>query len=50
VVKSPHKDAHETGKLQNDFAKFYQQYDSRRNKDFENTFPLLKDLYNVKWL
>ena len=32
-------------KLHNDFKQFYQQYDVRRNKNFETTFPELKDWY-----
>lgn len=31
--------------LQHDFRKFYQQYDVRRNKNFVETFPTLKDFY-----
>ena len=35
-----------TEKLHNDFKKFYQQYDIRRNKNFEKTFPELESWYN----
>lgn len=31
--------------LQNDFKKFYTQYDARRNKHFVNTFPTLQGFY-----
>jgi len=34
-------------KLHNDFKHFYQQYDVRRNKNFETTFPELKDWFNA---
>lgn len=46
VVKTPHSDAFEAPKLLNDFAKFYQQYDQRRGKDFAAAFPELKQWYN----
>jgi organic radical activating enzyme len=46
VVKTPHSEAFDLPKLQNDFKQFYDQYDSRRNKDFTKTFPRLKDWYN----
>jgi len=46
VVKTPHSEAFELPQLQNDFRQFYQQYDRRRNKDFERTFPKLKNWYN----
>lgn len=45
VVKTPHSDAFEQPKLVNDFAKFYQQYDQRRGKDFSAAFPELKEWY-----
>jgi organic radical activating enzyme len=44
VVKTPHSDTFEMPKLLNDFGEFYAQYDSRRNKNFEQTFPKLKKL------
>jgi hypothetical protein len=47
VVKTPHSEAFELPRLHNDFKKFYEQYDVRRNKNFEETFPRLKDWYNT---
>lgn len=47
VVKTPHAGAAEQSMLQQDFKKFYQQYDQRRNKDFESTFSKLKDWYSA---
>jgi len=46
VVKTPHSEAFELPKLRNDFKKFYEQYDRRRNKDFVKTFPKLKEWYD----
>jgi organic radical activating enzyme len=46
VVKTPHSEAFEMPKLLNDFKQFHQQYDTRRNKNFTVTFPLLADWYN----
>ena len=46
VVKTPHSEAFEMPKLHNDFRQFFTQYDSRRNKNFTETFPLLADWYN----
>jgi organic radical activating enzyme len=46
VVKTPHSEAFELPKLQNDFREFYKQYDQRRGKDFIETFPELKIWYN----
>ena len=45
TVETPHNEAFEMPKLHNDFKQFYQQYDIRRNKNFETTFPELKDWY-----
>jgi hypothetical protein len=45
VVKTPHSEAFDLPKLHNDFAKFYQQYDQRRSKDFNSTFPALTEWY-----
>ena len=45
VVETPHSESFEMPKLHNDFKKFYQQYDVRRNKNFETTFPELNDWY-----
>ena len=46
VVKTPHSDAFELPKLQNDFREFYSQYDARRSKDFGAAFPELKEWYD----
>jgi organic radical activating enzyme len=46
VVKTPHTDATEQPLLQQDFKKFYQQYDQRRNKNFTKIFPELAQWYN----
>ena len=46
VVKTPHSDAFEMPMLHNDFKQFYTQYDSRRNKQFVQTFPKLEEWYN----
>jgi len=45
-VKTPHSEAFEMSKLHNDFKKFYQQYDQRRNKNFSDTFPTLTQWYD----
>jgi hypothetical protein len=45
IVKTPHSDAFEMPKLHNDFREFYAQYDARRNKDFADCFPELKEWY-----
>ncbi len=45
VVKTPHSEAFDLPKLQNDFQQFYTQYDQRRGKNFKNTFPLLAEWY-----
>ena len=45
-VEVPHSESFEMPKLLNDFKKFYQQYDKRRNKNFQETFPELADWYN----
>ena len=47
VVKTPHSEAFERPKLHSDFRQFYQQYDTRRNKNFAETFPLLADWYQT---
>ena len=47
VVKTPHSEAFELDKLQNDFKQFYTQYDQRRNKNFTETFPALADWYQT---
>ncbi len=45
VVKTPHAGAAEKEKLQKDFKMFYSQYDKRRGKDFEKTFPIIGEWY-----
>jgi organic radical activating enzyme len=45
VVKTPHSEAFDRPKILNDFKQFHQQYDQRRNKNFVETFPELKDWY-----
>jgi hypothetical protein len=45
VVKTPHSEAFDLPALHNDFKRFYQQYDQRRNKNFATTFPKLKAWY-----
>jgi len=47
VVKTPHDGAAEQEILQQDFKKFYTQYDQRRNKNFVETFPKLKEWYDT---
>jgi len=47
VVKTPHSDTFEMPALLNDFKKFYSQYDERRGKNFTETFPVLKEWYNI---
>ena len=45
VVKTPHAGAATQDKLQRDFKAFYSQYDKRRGKDFEKTFPIIGEWY-----
>jgi organic radical activating enzyme len=47
VVKTPHSEAFDMPKLLNDFQQFYTQYDQRRNKDFGQAFPALKEWYDT---
>ncbi len=47
VVKIPHSDAFDQASLNNDFKKFYAQYDQRRGKDFVKAFPALADWYST---
>ena len=47
VVKTPHSDAFDMPKLLNDFKQFFSQYDTRRSKDFVQTFPIIKEWYNT---
>lgn len=44
-VDTPHSETFEMPKLLNDFRQFYTQYDQRRNKNFVETFPVLKSWY-----
>jgi len=46
VVKTPHSEAFDMPRLLNDFQQFYTQYDARRNKDFYQAFPNLKEWYD----
>jgi hypothetical protein len=46
LVKTPHSDTFEMPRLHNDFQQFYSQYDRRRGKDFQKTFPVLAQWYN----
>lgn len=46
VVKTPHSDAFDMPSLHNDFRRFYQQYDQRRGKSFQHTFPRLAEWYD----
>ena len=46
VVKTPHSEAFELDKLRSDFKQFYAQYDTRRDKNFVETFPALAEWYN----
>ena len=45
-VESPHEGASDKKLLEKDFKIFYQQYDHRRSKNFEQTFASLKDWFN----
>jgi hypothetical protein len=45
-VSEAHKEAMSQVILQRDFKNFYTQYDSRRGKNFTETFPTLADWYN----
>ena len=45
VVKTPHAGAATQDKLQKDFKVFYSQYDTRRGKSFEKTFPIIGEWY-----
>lgn len=46
IVKTPHDDAFDRPALLNDFHQFYKQYDERRGKNFQDTFPNLAEWYN----
>jgi organic radical activating enzyme len=45
VVKTPHAGAATQEKLQQDFKKFYSQYDKRTGKNLEETFPIIGEWY-----
>jgi len=45
-VETPHSESFEMPKLHNDFKNFFAQYDKRRGKNFQETFPELADWYN----
>ena len=45
TVKTPHANAAQREMLERDFKKFYTQYDQRREKNFVETFPNLKEWY-----
>tara|TARA_B100001057_G_scaffold111122_1_gene109219 strand:+ start:1570 stop:2964 length:1395 start_codon:yes stop_codon:yes gene_type:complete len=47
VVDKPHSEGFDMPRLHNDFRKFYQQYDIRRNKNFPKTFPELEEWYET---
>ena len=47
VVKTPHSDTFEMPALLNDFKKFYEQYDTRRDKNFAETFTTLSGWYST---
>ena len=47
VVKTPHRGAADLEQLRKDFGSFYRQYDARRNKNFEATFPELAAWYRT---
>jgi hypothetical protein len=46
-VETPHSEAFDMPKLHNDFRKFYTQYDQRRGKNFEKSFPILSQWYRT---
>jgi organic radical activating enzyme len=46
IVKTPHGEGFTRESAEQDFKRFYQQYDQRRNKDFSKTFsPALVEWY-----
>ena len=47
VVKTPHSDTFDMPKLHNDFKQFYTQYDQRRDKNFQKTFPSMSKWYDT---
>lgn len=46
TVKTPHSEAFDVDRLQQDFKRFFQQYDQRRSKNFVLTFPELHNWYD----
>jgi len=46
-ISEEHKEAMSQSILQRDFKNFYTQYDQRRNKNFDNTFPALANWYTT---
>lgn len=46
-VDTPHSGAVSREILQRDFKNFYEQYDQRREKNFRETFPQLKEWYDT---
>jgi len=47
IVKTPHSDTFDMPRLHHDFRQFFDQYDVRRNKNFNTTFPNLKEWYQL---
>jgi organic radical activating enzyme len=47
IVKTPHSEAFDLPTLRNDFKQFYTQYDSRRGKNFAETFPIINEWYKT---
>jgi len=47
VVKTPHDDSFDLPTLRHDFKQFYTQYDERRNKYFNITFPIISEWYDA---
>jgi predicted YcjX-like family ATPase len=46
VVKTPHSEAFDLPVLRQDFKRFYQQYDTRRGKNFAETFKEIGQWYD----
>jgi hypothetical protein len=46
-VETPHSEAFDLKTLRHDFRQFYLQYDQRRQKDFGQCFPALKEWYHA---
>ena len=47
IVRTLHSDTFDMPKLHNDFRQFFDQYDIQRNKNFNSTFPNLKEWYHT---